>query len=779
MHKVRIRREFLIQSLLLAAILCFVFPRTFFFGEMVHPGGLLFEMAPWKHHVPAGLEAPANPVTVEYLTCFHAFFTASQQSLTAGEWPLWNPLEFAGVPLHANYQSTIFYPPRILHSMIDVAVASSLLMILKFWLCGMTAYVYGRVIRLNVWPARFLSVAWMLSSYNLLWCYWPLADVGAWVPLLLAGVELLLRDRHRQGFAIIAIAATLLLLAGHPESAFAAGIGAGLLLICRLIFEFRSRRRIWITPTLALLAWAPALLISSSVLIPFFEYLTVSHEFALRSEASETSHAFSASSAVTLFVPRYFGTEADGNHWGALVHTFQGMMYAGVFPWIGITLLFIRRGTSKTSAPLIASLLIPCALLLILSFDLSILHSIQHLPLIETMWKCYFVAFPMFAIATLGAIGLDRFLSQPRRLLELAPAYGGGIMVAGFIGLIWSIDSRLLQTLKVATYVQTQIEIFLLFSVIGIILLTLSRKKDRGTLTWLPIVLILTVDLLVATRGMRTSIPRDALFYSTPLTDYLQKIEDPHRINAVSGGLLPGLMVPYGVEEQWGHDGIYPKRIITFYGRLGESLWNAMEPGTSTTHYLRGVGNTKPGFPYEDKTRFALQTTLDGIEVYKNKKALPRAYLVEHYEVIEDENLRFDRMSKANFNPAITALLEYPLENYANGSAVAAAGNATVRSRTPNKIVIEVDSPNQAILVNTDAYYPGWSATLNGNASAIFPVNHAFRGIAVPPGKHTVVMEYFPQSFAAGLGISVATLLSCSGLAVAILARGKNKCEQL
>ena len=34
------------------------------------------------------------------------------QTISAGEWPLWNPLLGMGAPLLANYQSALFYPPH-------------------------------------------------------------------------------------------------------------------------------------------------------------------------------------------------------------------------------------------------------------------------------------------------------------------------------------------------------------------------------------------------------------------------------------------------------------------------------------------------------------------------------------------------------------------------------------------------------------------------------------------------------------------------------------------
>ncbi|MDZ4859738.1 MAG: YfhO family protein [Candidatus Hydrogenedentes bacterium] len=759
-------KELLGHAALLLLILCAVFPRTMLLGEMVHPGGLLFDTAPWSHHAPPGLEQPPNWVTVEYLTCFHSFYTAAKLSLQESEWPLWNPYEFSGMPLLANYQSTVFYPPRLLHMLLDVAVASTILMILKFWLCGMTAYLYGRGIGLGIWASRFLSVAWMLSSYNLIWCYWPIPDVSAWLPLLMLGIERLVQGRTRKGFATLVVATTLLLLAGHPETAFVAGLGAGMYLVCRVVFERRRGKALWTPLVAALAAWAPAILLLSALLLPFGEYLFQSQEYGQRSRGLGESHAFNISSAIAMFIPRYFGAEADNNRWGDMVHTFQGMMYAGLVVWLGIFLLFSRRSGNNAR---VAALLIPAAGLFALAFNIQFLQRIHALPVMSSMWQCYFTAFPMFAMPVLAAIGLDRFLSERGKARHLVPPLAalllGALIIVGYI----SIDAGLLKTLQVADYVHGQIIVAALTVALGTALLCVHCLWQRATFIWAGLILLLVFDLVYATRDLRASIPRSALLYETPLLNYLQNLEQPARVNAVSGGILPGFMLPYGIEEHWGHDGIYPRRIVTFYGRLGENIWTAMEPACAITHYLRKVDDPQPGFPFQDSSRFRLATTLDGIEVYENLRALPRAYLVANVESISGVDALFDRMSSPAFDPAKTALVETPI-NF-DGSEGAVGGSARIVFRTSTRVHLDVNANKPAVLILADAYYPGWKATVNGTPTEIFPVNHTFRGIVVPSGAHRVEFTYFPTSFKIGLSVSIMAMLIASCLAIILLLR--------
>jgi uncharacterized membrane protein YfhO len=68
--------------------------------------------------------------------------------------------------------------------------------------------------------------------------------------------------------------------------------------------------------------------------------------------------------------------------------------------------------------------------------------------------------------------------------------------------------------------------------------------------------------------------------------------------------------------------------------------------------------------------------------------------------------------------------------------------------------------------VVTDTYYPGWRAFVDGVERPIYPADVAFRGVLLPPGRHTVEMRYEPLSFRAGLAVSAAALAVTAGLAM-------------
>ncbi len=77
------------------------------------------------------------------------------------------------------------------------------------------------------------------------------------------------------------------------------------------------------------------------------------------------------------------------------------------------------------------------------------------------------------------------------------------------------------------------------------------------------------------------------------------------------------------------------------------------------------------------------------------------------------------------------------------------------------------------MLVLTDMWYPGWRAYVDGVEQPIYRVYHAFRGVSVPAGSHTVEFVYQPGMIAWGAGVSLASL---AALVVAIrLASGGHR----
>ncbi len=83
---------------------------------------------------------------------------------------------------------------------------------------------------------------------------------------------------------------------------------------------------------------------------------------------------------------------------------------------------------------------------------------------------------------------------------------------------------------------------------------------------------------------------------------------------------------------------------------------------------------------------------------------------------------------------------------------------ARVTSYDLDKVDVSVDSRAPGMLVLTDAYAPGWRASVDGRPAALARADAVFRAVPLPAGAHRVSFTYEPDAFALGSRISVAAL---------------------
>jgi hypothetical protein len=756
-------REGLPQGLLLLALLTIVYPGFFFRGEMLTGGDLLFVSRPWDQYAPPDWEGPRNRLMPDVVTAFVPYYAVSKMSLDRGEWPLWNPFELAGMPLLANAQSAVFYPPRLLHALIgDLHLAISLYVILKLWLCGMVAYASARALGLSVGGARFFSVAWMLASYNVAWAYWSLPDVSVWLPLLFVGVDAIVQARYRRGMFLTALGGAMLLLAGHPETAFAMGVGIGVYFFLRLAGERRWGRRLWQPVAAAAGGWGLAIAFGAATLLPFAEYLLNSATFFKRA-AEEPELVLPFGTIASFWVPRFYGTSAEGNFWGAhQIGTSNPymMLYSGMAVWACATLLAVKGPVRDAQRNRVLALVGAALVSTLTAFAAPGFGWINHLPVFNSMIPFYHTAFVIFAVPLLGAVGFENWFSRPRRLRELGLLLPLAILVTLTLYGLYRFHSGYIRFQGLAPYLRRELWLAAAMALASVAVLAAYVRFNRPRLLGGILALVLAADLITATRGLSPSLPREHVYPDTKLTRALQAFGHPVRIGVGEGGIASGLLAPYGIEEILGYDGLYPARIIQFQDGLKRDMWKAMMPALSIRYYLHDP-RYEPEFPLKEQPgRFELVGREDDIEIYRDTQAFDRAYLVPEVRVVPEMDEMFSTMASDGFDPARTALVEAPVEGLAGAPPGTSPGTAKVIDWGFTEIVVEVDAPHPAVLVLADAYYPGWKAKIDGERADLFPVYHVLRGVVVPQGKHRVRLYLAPLSFQAGMAISIATCLA-------------------
>ncbi len=107
----------------------------------------------------------------------------------------------------------------------------------------------------------------------------------------------------------------------------------------------------------------------------------------------------------------------------------------------------------------------------------------------------------------------------------------------------------------------------------------------------------------------------------------------------------------------------------------------------------------------------------------------------------------------------------------AGPSWVYAGESVRVERPRPEELVVRVRTVRPALLVFGEAYFPGWTASLDGRPVELRRVNYLFQGVEVPAGDHEVVFSYQPRTLRLGLlvsGVSLGAWVVALGLTVAV-----------
>ncbi|MCK6626998.1 MAG: YfhO family protein [Anaerolineae bacterium] len=150
------------------------------------------------------------------------------------------------------------------------------------------------------------------------------------------------------------------------------------------------------------------------------------------------------------------------------------------------------------------------------------------------------------------------------------------------------------------------------------------------------------------------------------------------------------------------------------------------------------------------------------VKIYENRAALPRAFVVHQTQVVGSDDEAIVFMQSPAFDPAATLVrLRQGNEPVGPISAGQPSPNdrAAIVKYEPERVEIAVTLDSPGWLVLTDAYYPGWQATVDGQPAEILPVNIMFRAVAVPEGEHTVMFEFRPRSVWLGVWVSGGALV--------------------
>jgi len=134
--------------------------------------------------------------------------------------------------------------------------------------------------------------------------------------------------------------------------------------------------------------------------------------------------------------------------------------------------------------------------------------------------------------------------------------------------------------------------------------------------------------------------------------------------------------------------------------------------------------------------------------VYENIDALPRFFVVHHWQAVRDGQTALSAMASAGAAAlARTAYVE-TADAILDAPPAASPGTPVVRilGYAADAITLETNTTHRGVLVITQSYSRYWMADINGVPARVFPVDHAFQGLVVPAGTSRVSLRYQPPA---------------------------------
>lgn len=145
-------------------------------------------------------------------------------------------------------------------------------------------------------------------------------------------------------------------------------------------------------------------------------------------------------------------------------------------------------------------------------------------------------------------------------------------------------------------------------------------------------------------------------------------------------------------------------------------------------------------------TKFFIMPLQGGQTVpLKNPYAFGNAWFVDKVTYVNNANEELEMVGKLNLRAEAVADKKF---RDVLGSSCEQDHHAQVTMKTyePNQLTYEVESAKGGVLVFSENYYPEWTATVDGKEVPVGRVNYILRAIQVKPGKHQVVLSFFPKS---------------------------------
>lgn len=761
-------KEIFIALIFFILVAALFFNKTILFGYMPFPGDLLIaEYKPWSTYSYLGYVPGSFPNKAQYFDTIRQIYpweTLTIDIIRKGQIPFWNPYNFAGSPLLANFQSAVFYPFSLFYLVFSQITAWTILIILQTILAGFFTYLFARTIGIGRIGSLIGATAFSYSLFMTVFLeYNTIGHAILFLPLSLYLVEKLLEKITVLRAVLFAASIAFTFLAGHLQIA-----GFSLVFIFVYLL-FRARKVHILTPLTLLILFG--LGASAVQLFPTFELISLSARSSQNYTFLIEKLLLQPQQLILLFSPDFFGNPATRNY--LIPDTYPGnAVYIGLVPLIFTLFAFVSfKKNSFVRFFMIFSVVL---LFFLTRSPITELFYRFEIPLFSTGSPTNAIFLLAFSLSILSGFGLDRWLSKTDKFDKRVLSFVWGLFLIIWIILLtlnWQIISK--NNLIYSTGVLA------VFTVLVISSKFFTKKKFIIAL----ILLVITIfDLFYFFQKFNPFVPKESVFPNASIFTYLQEQAGIDRFWGYGGAAIEAnFATAYKLFSPDGYDPLYPKRYGEFiqaskHGKITTDFTNqtrsdaVIVPGfgemdlASNAYRLKildllGVkyildrvenGSTEKTFPQD---RFKLVYEQDGWRIFVNLKVTPRAFLTTNYQTFRTKEEFGELFFSKEFNPREIVLLEEEPELSLNVSKH--LSEIKVVSYAPNEVRLITNTDGDQLLFISDTYYPGWKAFVDRQETKIYRANYAFRSIVVPKGEHTTEFRYEPESFSLGMKTTI------------------------
>jgi hypothetical protein len=712
--------------------------------------------------VPLGVPQPHNGMLSDLYAQMIPWRKAVQFALAHGQWPLWNPFILSGTQLAASAQPAAYSPFTLIACLLPVAQSITFTAALTFFLAGLGAFLFARELGCRESVALSAAAGWMYAGPMAFFVLWSLGNSWALFPLVLFATR---RSVHLPGIrstAILATTLTLLLLAGHPETAFHIVFCGSLYAIVEMMV---LRRNVVRPLASALAAGVIALLLCAIYILPIFEAAPQTMEQQFRTGGyldvpRGVAAVESGARILTDLFPHLHGRYWNWKdpHWVPLETSAVGSILLALAAYAIIRVR--RREVAFFAALALFGILARAAWAPLAAL-------LQKLPLFDIALNERFCFAAAFSFVILGALGLEHALRRRDRALFFTLAAAMFLFAAG---------AFTINRLNIMAHSLPEWGVYTLFGELACLgvaatVIAILWSRDRATApateqnsnrtalaTTTAILILIVIQRWLAGNDIYPTLPAHAAYPPVPILRSLpRETGEPFRIVGRAHALVPGTSALYELEDARGYEALTFSRYVATYDAWckHQPVWfnrvdDLTKPFLSMLNVRYAIASDKLPAP-DGWRRVAVQR---GAELLENTRVLPRAFVPEHAVFGTSFDGTLDAM-KAATDFRQRAWIEAPLPAGERDNAGCTV--ATVR-RDDGDLIVEAATSAGGWVVITEPAWDGWRVYIDGRRVQHFYANVAFLGVFVPPGGHTIRLTYLPESFVRGRAISFSTL---------------------